>query len=609
MANTRGMEAIVAKPVVRLYHAGLPHGRRPMIRRVPRAIGLALIGLAPVLARAQAPNQVPDTIDDERHRGVEWHAAAGFFMLGSMTVVYPAGPGEPVELNRRSAEARAAWLTTVHKNKVAVVADDQLTEEQKKGNLLILGWKNRAFNIPGLQAPFAREGSVTRFAGMEDSDPAADLLLFNRNPLNWSMFVLFWSRIDPERDRFQVIPRLGSDWAIYHDFRPIHQGMFLPGRVWPPRRDVDAEADHTSEGLSAPGASASMDSPHYHVVFERKSFTDEELAKIVKAREAAFAKAVASLGPVPPDFKILLYLYENEDMKREGTGVGDPTHAVPASREIHATKRYAMSVQPVEEFHVIARQNFGPCFLSSLYEGVPFSFLDRYRDETMEGHAAILRSNGGLPTLDVLLDEERFRSIPSDEAGIMAGVFVLWLRQSFGEGVLKKTYGVAGGTSAPLAAALGTSPDALSKSFTSWADGRVAAHKSELDFLAAEREAQDKRLSSDWKGMVVALQKALKAKPADPQTLFNLASAQMRADDFAGAEASLKGMLAGKLGPEDSTFKIFGHYQLGRVYDLAGRRREALAEYDTVLALPDDHGAHALAQERKQKPATKEQLQ
>jgi len=44
------------------------------------------------------------------------------------------------------------------------------------------------------------------------------------------------------------------------------------------------------------------------------------------------------------------------------------------------------------------------------------------------------------------------------------------------------------------------------------------------------------------------------------------------------------------------------------VYDLAGRRAEALAEYDAVLALPDDHGAHALARERKLSPATREQL-
>ena len=108
--------------------------------------------------------------------------------------------------------------------------------------------------------------------------------------------------------------------------------------------------------------------------------------------------------------------------------------------------------------------------------------------------------------------------------------------------------------------------------------------------------------------MVVALRKALQSKPGDPQTLFNLASAQMRAGDLKGAEESIKTLLVGPLAPGDSRFRSFGHYQLGRVYDLAGRRAEAVAEYDAVLALPDEHGAHALAIERKASPATRTQL-
>jgi hypothetical protein len=83
----------------------------------------------------------------------------------------------------------------------------------------------------------------------------------------------------------------------------------------------------------------------------------------------------------------------------------------------------------------------------------------------------------------------------------------------------------------------------------------------------------------------------------------------MRAGDLPGAEASIKTILAASLPPGDSRFRIFGHYQLGRVYDLAGRRAEALAEYDAVLALPDEQGAHALALDRKASPATRAQLE
>jgi len=45
------------------------------------------------------------------------------------------------------------------------------------------------------------------------------------------------------------------------------------------------------------------------------------------------------------------------------------------------------------------------------------------------------------------------------------------------------------------------------------------------------------------------------------------------------------------------------------VYDLAGKREEALAEYRQVLELPDDHGAHELARQRIASPATPEHLE
>ena len=42
----------------------------------------------------------------ELHRGTEYPGAAAFPELGDITIVYPAGQGEPVDRNRRSAEAR-----------------------------------------------------------------------------------------------------------------------------------------------------------------------------------------------------------------------------------------------------------------------------------------------------------------------------------------------------------------------------------------------------------------------------------------------------------------------------------------------------------------------
>jgi len=582
-----------------------------MTLRPARLWSLATLPLVLAVAAAPAPKPAPpdDMPEGELHRSIEYRAAASFFSVGTLTVVYPAGSGEPVELNRRSAEARAKWLAAVHKNKTTVAADTELTDEQKRGNLLLLGWNNRAFGPKGPALPFTHGAMGTRFLGILELDPRVDLLFFHVNPLNKSTNILFWSRVDPERDRFQVVPRVGSDWAMYRDYHVIRQGMFVPNNAWPPARDTLAEADHTAESFVRPGGTASLDSEHFHVTFDRAEFKDDDIRAILKVREAAYDRAVAAVGPPPKGFRILLFVYDKEETKQEATGVGDPWHELPSAREIHLTRRAALSPSPREEIHMLAYEFYGPCYLTSIYEGLALSFENTLQGQDMEIHAAMMRSAGTLPEIAALLDEERFRSAATRAGPAAAGVFMTWVRQTYGATGLKKMFGLTEGRPSALAAALGTTEAALNASFASWADARVAARKNDVAFLAAEDEAQQRRIASDWAGMSAALKKALAAKPGDPQTLFNLASAQMRADDLAGAEASLKTVLAAELPPSDSRFKIFGHYQLGRVFDLAGRRDEAMKEYDAVLALPDDHGAHALARERKLKPATRAQLE
>ena len=524
-------------------------------------------------------------------------------------MVFPAGPGEPVELNRRSAEARARWLVSVHKARVVVAADDQVTEDEKKGNLLLLGWSNRVFDTKGLARPFTHDQQGTAFLGLREPDRSVDLLVYHRNPLNWSAFVLFWSRIDPERDRFHVLPRVGSDWAFYRDYVAIRQGMFVPARTWPPSRDLVAEGDISIEALARSNAAATFDSDHYRIVFDRARLNDAEVRAIATARETALRKATEAMGPSPEGFRIRLYVYENEDAKREATGVGDPTHALLAPREIHATRRFAKSSAPREEVHVLGRELYGPCYLTAIYEGLAISVENSLRGVELELHAARMRMAGQLPALDEILDEERFRALPPERGAAAAGILMTWIRQTYGPEGVKKVYGLVEGRPALLSAALAVPEPALAASFTAWADARVAARKSELDFIEAEAEAQRRHESGDWSGMVAALRKALVAKPGEPQTLFNLASAQLRANDLDGAEASLKELLGVPLPPDGSRFRIFAHYQLGRVYDLRGRRTEALAEYDAVLALPDEHGAHELARARKASPATRDQLE
>jgi len=318
---------------------------------------------------------------------------------------------------------------------------------------------------------------------------------------------------------------------------------------------------------------------------------------------------VAAIGPLPEGFRIQLFVYPDETTKQDVSGVVDPTHAIAGSREIHAVRSYALAPSPREEIHILAREIYGPCYFTAIHEGLALSSENVLRGDDMDTHAAKLRSTNRLPEIADLLDEERFRALPAETGAAAAGVFVTWMRDTYGPTGVKKVYGLTDANTRTMAAALGTTEDQLKASFTAWADAKVAARRGDLEFRAAEIEAQQKRMESDWTGMAVALRRALQAKPGHLQTLFNLASAQMRGDDLAGAETSLKQILAAPLSPNESRFRIFGHYQLGRVYDLAGRRTEALAEYDAVLALPDEHGAHALALERKASAATREQLE
>ena len=595
------------------------------IRLVPSALAAVLVllvgrgavcapdpGPAPPTPSAapSAPTGSTDaTTPAELHRGADYIGEAAFVGVGSLTVVYPAGPSEPVDDNRRSAVARARWLTSAHKNKVEVAADDQLTDEQRKGNLLILGWSNRLLGSPGLPRPFTHDQNGTRFVGVIEPNPGIDLLFFNRNPLNWSSFVVFWSRIDPERDRSQPVPRIGSDWAMYRDYQPIRQGMFKPGHFWPPQRDTAAEADHSSgEGLPT-ARRGTFDSARYHIVYDAKAIPEAEIKAIAEARETALTKAIEAVGAPPEGFKIYLVVYEDEISKHDATGISDPTHSVLPTHEIYMVRRFARSTNPHEEIHVVARAVMGPCFSTAVYEGYALSLDNMWRGYDMTMHAAMLRRAGKLPGPAVLLDEERLRALPDEIALPASGAFVSWLREAYGPGAIKKVYGWSEGGATSFASLLGTTDDAFAAAFASWADGKVIAMKGALDFMDAEEEAKEKQLVSDWPGMCAALRKALAAKPGDPQTLFNLASAQMRADDLSGAEASLKSLLGQKLPESDARFVAFGHYQLGRVYDLAGRRQAALAEYDAVLALPDDHGSHDLARVRKESPATKAQLE
>ena len=82
----------------------------------------------------------------------------------------------------------------------------------------------------------------------------------------------------------------------------------------------------------------------------------------------------------------------------------------------------------------------------------------------------------------------------------------------------------------------------------------------------------------------------------------------MRIPDYAAAERNLRKVIRAGL-PENDPLHVFGYYQLGRLYDLMGRRDDALEAYRKVLALPDVHDSHRSAQDAIATPYTPERLE
>jgi tetratricopeptide (TPR) repeat protein len=291
------------------------------------------------------------------------------------------------------------------------------------------------------------------------------------------------------------------------------------------------------------------------------------------------------------------------------TGLRDPAHSIPAAREIDMVRRAARSSSPHEEIHVLARQLIGPCTLTTMYEGLVIAQEKAYRGTDLVLAAAAMLDKGAFPALNDVLDEEKARLLPEAVRFPVAGLLVTWIRETAGIDGLKKAYTALEGSTVALGLAIGRPKETLDREFRQWTEARVRSKDKEVKLMRIEAEAQERSAAGDYAGVASAMKRALELRPDGPQDLFNLASAEMRIKRYAAAEEHLKRILSLPLEPKDSRFIIFGHYQLGRLYDVQSRREEALAEYRKVLELPDQKDAHRLAKEAMETPATPESLE
>jgi hypothetical protein len=532
---------------------------------------------------------------------------ASLYNLDRVTVVYPAGTGEDRERNRRSALRRARLLGSTHGIETRVVADGEIRDEDLQDNLLVLGWNNRLFGGIRPMAPFRCNEGRFKFLGLEESMEDTDLVFLNESPFNTERVLVFWSRIDPELDRARLLPSLGSDWAIYRGYRALAQGMFKRGTSWPPARNENAEFDRRPLIAERNVGLRKHSSTHYDILYERDTLTRDEVEEIAAAREAALAKAAEYVGEIPEGFRITLTVYRDTADKMEWTDVKGPVHSVCRTGEMHMTPRYARTPNAHEEIHFLARERIGPCFYTAIYEGLSFSYERTIRGQDLDVHGAMLLENGSLPSLADLLDEEVLRSLPPEVAFPASGLMMSWLRSRTGPGEFREIYTLEEADTATLGGILGTSAGKLEEQFLAFVRDGARRRAADASYLAALAEASERHLAGDYPGIAAALKKALQSRPGDPEALFNLAAAQMRTGEYDPCEENLLALLGSSL-PDHHRLVVFGHYQLGRLYDIQGRREEALQQYRRVLELPDLHNSHRSAREGIETPFTLDRL-
>ncbi|HKQ60178.1 MAG TPA: tetratricopeptide repeat protein [Candidatus Polarisedimenticolaceae bacterium] len=561
--------------------------------RILRCAGaVALAWLCATVARAD-------------HGRIRYEGLAHLLNLDRITLVYPAGPGADVERNRTAAERRAAFLKSVHGIEATAVADDQLTAEQRDGNLFVLGWSNRLFTREQVAVPFERSANGFRLFDDVLGGTDEDLMLIHRSPWSRQHYLLFCSRIDPELERYQPLTVLGSDWLILRDLTVLVQGMFDPEPVWPPKRDMYAEADHRAELALLPAGSRS---PHYTLHRAPGTLSPADEQAVLAAREGAFAKAAGSFGAPPADFRIELYVYPNKEDVARRTGSTETVHSNPARRELHMVLDAARASSPHEELHLLARAALGPCYLTALYEGLAVVLDPTVGSSELQVYAALLVEHEQIPTLDSLLDEESLRTLTRKGVAFpSAGLLVAWLRGA-DPAAFARLYGALRLRASDVAVALRREPAAIDAEFRAWIEQQAEAGRPEFNFRQAVASGRKQRKEADYAAAAASFARAAELKPRDPSTLYNLAWAELRAEKYDAAEQHLRRLL--ELPETEGTKGLiaYANLELARVYDVQGRRELALESYRRVLGLPDWHTSHALAQGGLETAATLESL-
>ncbi len=523
-----------------------------------------------------------------------YDGAAHIGNLNHVVVVYPVGEEGLEAINRDSAALRASYLTSHYGVVTEIASDAEVTEQQLQEHLLVLGWDN-ALLKEHRAGVWERQGPGRHSLGITDIIPSDDLLFMALSPFNEKKYLTFWSRIDPERDRFFSFPFVGSDWAIYRDFFVVHQGMFKDPWGWPPERNLYAEHTEPHRVFAKQG-----ETEHYELYYDPAVVDVEAAGRIGEARETALGQAAEALGiAIPENFRVQLSIYKDAATKTELTGIPDAVHSLAVLGQLGMPMRHAGSPNPHEEFHLLAGRLYGTCFLTAMYEGLATTAENHRQPEQFDAWAALLVQRDEILSLDTVFDNEKIKAVAGDLTFPTSALVVRWIRETTEPADFGRLYTMRRDEAeAELRRAMSLPAErSLDEAFGHWLDERAQMGQTELAIRTALAAAQSRISVGDFVGAAEEFTKALELRPGDAMTRYRLAQAHFEVGAYDESRAAVEALLKLERPTDPTWLPIYGEYLLARIHDYSGNRVAARSGYNKVLTMPDEHGAHRRARE------------
>ncbi len=519
-------------------------------------------------------------------------------------IVSPTLNEKKIEAGQVSCERKKSFLERHFNMKVRIVPDKKITDEEKKGVLIIVGKENALLKEIWDKTPIRPTPDSFFFYSEEYPNPRDSIMFTQVNPFNEENSILVCTSIDPDIDKISPITVIGSDWIIFRDLAIIRQGRFYGGKSLPPSYDGLAEFNNTDTFEAFFGNLSKESSDFYDINFPADLDGKERIAEGAKMRDAALRDILKKIGMKPPEKKFKIFLYKDQDQKKEFTGVPGKIHFMDGRKEIHMIADSFFAEHHHDDAHIVAGFILSGNASIHMTEGFAIFIDSQWKGKSLPYWSGFFLKLGKLPPLEELLDEGKFIKLASDYSYPLIGSVVTMLIEKHGIEKFKEILGMQKVTDDALKKAAGFDLSQLEAEWVADIKKSSAVHSKEIEFSIHNDVARECLEKKEYAAAVKELKKALEIIPDDPQTLFNCASASIRIPDLKAAEQVLLQLLNLNLPKSEQRFIVFGHYQLGRVYDLMDKRQKALAEYKKVLALPDMFDSHKQAKERLDRPAT-----